>query len=110
VTDPDNLLLARWGTLLPAGMVVARDGVEIRMRLLVLLVTAAVALAPVAPELEFESIAACVVQRARAAVWLIRLASTIGPVQSANVVAPLATSSRSTSHPGIIELTCSRLC
>jgi len=107
-----NPQVSRWGALLPlpAAMLATRHGADLRTRLLVLFVTAAIALVAVAPDLELEPAACRLIQRVRALALLARLAGTSSLLTTAGVSAlPPAASLRATGA-SIIELTCSRLC
>ena len=109
---PDSLLEASLGTLLflPGSTLATRDGVDYRVRILVLLVALVVAFAATVPDFESAPAASPLVQRARILVSFLRLQSPTPLLQAANVDGLPSTVSSFGIHNCIIELTCSRLC
>jgi len=112
VVIPDSPLVGSLGAFLPPAWngLVTRDGVDCRIRILVLLVILAVAFAAMVPDFELAPAAARLVQCVRALASFAHLPKPSTPLQAASVGGVPLTIPRFGVHNSIIELTCARLC
>ena len=108
---PQGLLEARWANLTPPrGTSGTRDGVDCRIRMLVLLVALAVVLAAIVPDFELASLSARPLQRVQTQISFAHLPNPPPALQPTLLGAGSSAVSTSRVHNCIIELNCSRLC